>query len=707
MIPVEKKLSVGGNVQWTFLGEAQERDGRHYYQTARVLCLEDRSTRTFKVGECFYANEQEDEPDSFWVGQIVEMFDNSPDDDANAGEVEIVYDKQRMRLVIRWMYAPDDITHEAKRAMHSSFRSRCKHERFWSDEVSHLENVLEVIDGRALLFSSVDERKAYQLPKEHTPTDYYWPGDKLCVVRYFYGTASGSPPPLRELEKNELQFLLNNPTTDSLYKRSRVVRRSGYEPVMKGAGSRRAANGRQRKQSATVAAKSKGVQKPERTSRPRRNPPVSHNENDTEDKVVVNVADAKKSPTGKRNANTKNGSGTWTPKRGVRAARKSVGPKLSAQQRTAIPEITVSPEKTEEVPTEGRTEIVEAQGTIGNKANIVEDSKNVTVDASNRSPKRARKEFIEAEGGIVRADSTKRQEIVEPEGAVNDVLAEPDNVKRSQSDSKAMEVVEAEGRVNVGPTNAETREQAPLVENGDVNTIAAEAETGAIEAPDNFIHADIAESGSRTSPSSSMKLREIVEPEGTSNGVLAEQGVAKRSRLESEPMEIVEARGNVREGSTKTLTHVQAGSIENGRSNGEANGAQNKFSTRMNDVEMSPKRWEQGKEKDDAIALKTSESAGKKTATPSVTQKGSESEGDAMSEDESDLELSAESAAELLEAFEGMSEPFQRKCSDNLDELVGQIFRAVDGMGLNLGAMSEPQKAAVVEDIVRSTFPSS
>lgn len=219
-------MNEANNIVWSFLGKPLSQDSRRYYKHAEVRYQADNSTRIFKIGECVYMSS--DDFGGFWVGQIVQMYER-------AREEQDVDPVQRMRIVLRWMYDLEDISRDSRRAMHPSFFKRSTNELMFSDGLEFRGNSIEVIQGRAFLFQNVEEKNSFHIPKEHSPSDLYWPGDKLHIVRYFYGNQSGVPPPVRELEKNELNMLLRNPTTEKMYKRSRSVRR-GFEPAIKGVG---------------------------------------------------------------------------------------------------------------------------------------------------------------------------------------------------------------------------------------------------------------------------------------------------------------------------------------------------------------------------------------------------------------------------------------------------------------------------------------
>ncbi len=240
---VQNKLKDIANITWAFVGRPYSmRDNNHYYTSATVSCR-DGTSRLFTLGDCVYVDAGDDSGNS-WICQIVEMYSNGPPPDDSDDDFQVVHDSTastRMRTVLRWLYHPNDIMEETRASMRPEFKVLDASELYFSDHLEFEGNALEVIDGRAFLFETVDEMKRFKRSVEDTDDTSetgYWAGDKLHVVRYYYGTQASNPPPVRELEKGELKFLLENPRTDPMYKRSRTIRRGGYEPVLKGTGKK-------------------------------------------------------------------------------------------------------------------------------------------------------------------------------------------------------------------------------------------------------------------------------------------------------------------------------------------------------------------------------------------------------------------------------------------------------------------------------------
>ncbi len=225
------------DIRWTWVGKGERRGlgDRVYYKTAKVTRLSDKLERTFRVGDTVYVNAGGEEP---WVAHLVNMFQrgsSEQDDD----EVQVVDDSNSnnsMRCTLRWCYTKGDLEPESLRLARDLPR-RIPGEMYFTDHVEDSgSNGLEVIEGRAFLCSTEQEMRNL---KENPPKNY-WDDDAVRLVRCFYGNKSGSPPPLRELEKGELQHLISKPSTDThLYRRSRPALFGVTGAVMKGTGSKK------------------------------------------------------------------------------------------------------------------------------------------------------------------------------------------------------------------------------------------------------------------------------------------------------------------------------------------------------------------------------------------------------------------------------------------------------------------------------------
>ena len=243
---VQNKLKDIANITWSFRGRHYNvREDQYYYYQAQVSCR-DGTNRIFNVGDCVYVDAGDDTGNS-WICQIVEMYRIGNQIDEDDDDFQIVHDStasNRMRTVLRWLYHPHDIMQATRAGLRPEFTKLHDAELYFSDHIEFDGNALEVIDGRAFLFQSVDELKRFSkanVDSDDTSDRGFWNGDKVHLVRYFYGTQASNPPPVRELEKNELKYLLEHPTTDAMYKRSRTARRGGYEPVLKGTGRKNSA----------------------------------------------------------------------------------------------------------------------------------------------------------------------------------------------------------------------------------------------------------------------------------------------------------------------------------------------------------------------------------------------------------------------------------------------------------------------------------
>lgn len=225
------------NVVWKFVGEQRSFDkntDRYYFNDVKVCNNKTGHERRYTVGDCVYVNT--DEENNSWVGQIVDFFCNGspPKDD---DEVQVVHDSttaSRMFVVFRWLYNPLEIDRDSTRALPTPVQTPLKRELYFSDHIDYDGNPVEVIEGRAFMFQTQRElNRAVQVHPEH-----FCIGDIFRLVRYYYGSNSGIPPPIRELEIGELVYLINNPTTSVMYKVAKQTRRGNLGPVLKGTGPR-------------------------------------------------------------------------------------------------------------------------------------------------------------------------------------------------------------------------------------------------------------------------------------------------------------------------------------------------------------------------------------------------------------------------------------------------------------------------------------
>lgn len=230
------------DIRWSWIGsgrKGKKGSGHTLYDHAKVQRLSDGATRRFSVGDpVFVASDPDQQP---WVAHLVEMFqigDSTPARHGSDSEIQVVEDNsvaRRMRCTLRWFYYPSDVSDDSKR-LHPMPKP-LESEIYFSDHVEdHGSNGLEVIEGRAFLCAT---EKEAQSVKANYPEDY-WEGDAVCIVRCFYGTSCGDPPPIRELEKGELDYLLKHPSTDQdLFQGARPAMYGVHGAVMKGTGRKR------------------------------------------------------------------------------------------------------------------------------------------------------------------------------------------------------------------------------------------------------------------------------------------------------------------------------------------------------------------------------------------------------------------------------------------------------------------------------------
>eukprot|EP00171_Calliarthron_tuberculosum_P001571 IDg1571t1 len=226
------------NVHWSFLGQprpCEKNAGRVYYSMAKVRSITGGVERTYKLGDCVFVNVEEgSEP---WVGQVVDFFSKGkdPQDD---DELQVVHDTTiaiRMFVVLRWFYNPKDVEPDTKRSLPPCMREAVVNELYFSDHIEYQGNPLEVIEGRAFPFQT---QRELEYARAHHPSGF-WEGDRMNIVRHYYGTSSGIPPPMRELERGELEYLMKNHTTSEMYRVAKTARRGNLGPVLKGTGPKR------------------------------------------------------------------------------------------------------------------------------------------------------------------------------------------------------------------------------------------------------------------------------------------------------------------------------------------------------------------------------------------------------------------------------------------------------------------------------------
>lgn len=237
------EVSVERLLEW--VGRARrdsvEGRGRKFYDQCRVTYTSDGRSRVFSLGDpiCVYGG------DEFWVAQLVEMFEVGDSDSPEDAELRETIKAERkrsplhhkMRCTLRWFYTADDIALDSLR--HNPVPNPpLEDELYFSDHIETAGvNAIEVVEGRAFLFSTEAEADAFV---KRPGKEDYWPRiDLVRVVRCFVDTASGfSAQPIRELERGELRYLLANPTTEKMFEasRGRSLRRGA---VIKGFGKKR------------------------------------------------------------------------------------------------------------------------------------------------------------------------------------------------------------------------------------------------------------------------------------------------------------------------------------------------------------------------------------------------------------------------------------------------------------------------------------
>lgn len=210
--------------------------GRVYYDRLRGYHSGEDLERVYKVGDVVVMNGEHNER---WFAQIVEFF-QVHENDSELREI-LHMDSRRiagtehyelMRCTLRWFYNVGDVDKQSFR------RSRIpkpeSNEIYFSDHVEKDGyNDVTIIEGLAFLVGSSVARKDFlREPPQRYSEDF----DHVCIVRCFINSNIDEPV-LRSLDKGELHYLLQNPTSEKdLYEKSRqrmLGKGRSKDPVMK------------------------------------------------------------------------------------------------------------------------------------------------------------------------------------------------------------------------------------------------------------------------------------------------------------------------------------------------------------------------------------------------------------------------------------------------------------------------------------------
>lgn len=150
-----------------------------------------------------------------WVAHLLELFQVHEDDevlvDALGANHSIDSSKKTlfMRCTLRWFYGISDMNPDSIAS--SSLRKTLPEEVYFTDDIERDGfNDVQVIEGIAWLFPSPERLNHFQKSPSHLYNPRY---DLLQIVRAFVNNSHPNKP-IRKLKKQELDYLLKNPTKD-------------------------------------------------------------------------------------------------------------------------------------------------------------------------------------------------------------------------------------------------------------------------------------------------------------------------------------------------------------------------------------------------------------------------------------------------------------------------------------------------------------
>lgn len=237
--------------EWTWVGEgrpdSRPNRGRVYFDKIRGMHSGEELERIYKVGDVVVMNGEQNER---WFAQIVELFQVRENDNElreilhmdsrrNAGTAHY----ELMRCTLRWFYNVGDVSKDALRR--SRIPKPIDKEVYFSDHVEKDGyNDVTVIEGLAFAVGSAVAKEQFL---REPPERYVELFDHVCIVRCFINS-SVEEPVLRNLDKGELNFLLQNPTSDKdLFSKARqrmMGKGRSKDPVMKSLSKKRRRTGR-------------------------------------------------------------------------------------------------------------------------------------------------------------------------------------------------------------------------------------------------------------------------------------------------------------------------------------------------------------------------------------------------------------------------------------------------------------------------------
>lgn len=212
--------------------------GRVHYKAVSIQHRTQVDTRIYNVGDPVIMA-GEDQP---WIAQIVDLFQVREDDqqlrqilrtDSRRNFDSTSY--ELMRCTLRWFYNYSDMDKRTLRHAHTP--KRLSNEIWFSDHVEKDGyNDIQVIEGLAWLFSSKSDHLAFQ----QQPDPRFNPAlDHIRIVRCFVNSKVEELP-VRQLERGELKYLLENPSTSKeMFEKARLQMFGTSGAVLKGTGRKR------------------------------------------------------------------------------------------------------------------------------------------------------------------------------------------------------------------------------------------------------------------------------------------------------------------------------------------------------------------------------------------------------------------------------------------------------------------------------------
>lgn len=231
--------------QWVDSGTPGSRGRVHHRKVSVYRENQPHKKRVYRIGDPVV---MAGENGGIWIGHLVDMFQAPANDacfrDENNTHHPPANPHECMRVTFRWFYQFADMNHLTLN--HSRTHKPLKTELWFSDHVEMGTNDVQVIEGKAWLFQREQDMSVFQRDPHR---DFIPTSDEIRLVRCFVNSNDSDALPVRELERDELKRLLQNPTPDTdLYGRSRTSMYAHASAVLKGTGN----NNRRKHRSRTL-----------------------------------------------------------------------------------------------------------------------------------------------------------------------------------------------------------------------------------------------------------------------------------------------------------------------------------------------------------------------------------------------------------------------------------------------------------------------